>query len=505
MTSRALVRAPARIRVDSPRMAESTWCWREDWVSGGESIYCLLALFEALNVVHARQVADAFIEPVPTRDHKRVVRNPTVDLRSPERFRLARFALATRLDIGAIGQGFVTEAFPASGWRGDTSLRWCPKCANAAFHSTMFQLSIVHACPAHGDPLLSSCPRCRSRVPYSLRAGSAAPMFCCPQCGLDLAPQLREGLHRVKLAATQAHALRERFLLMQFCDRMPMIAAKLLNGGRSAKTIDLVTSTPGRDTVAAEFTAFATRVMMSLRASCQMDWQSLEPACSFAEPRAARVGRAESVKRAATGWPEHLVPRTDRNLIRAAEVYRCVRRHLWRTAVYAHRRCAWSAAERLWWPVIGSTTTSFCPIAAAYLRWRMVWEGVSTLPALRTSPKSAPLGLVTWLAAGAPVGPATWTSAVSSWLLSEVLGRDLFASFEELLVEECRRGAAGEITWEREATHRMARSCWVCAGRGTSASPARLFVLSRQSASADHPAGRSHYARHLASLKRIEH
>lgn len=498
----------ARIRVDVPRRPQSAWCWREDWLCGGESIYSLLALFEGLNVLEGRQVTDAFVEPVPT-GRNGYVKVPTVDLRSPQRFRIARFAAVTHLSVDAVTQGFVTEAFPHSGWRGDMSLRWCPECAKAGYHCAMFQLPLIYECPAHGCPLLSHCPRCRSMIPYKLSgaAVAAAPLFCCPQCKLDLAPQLRGGTHKLVLGNEQARALQERSRLLQFWDRLPMVAAELLNGGRPASVMDLVTSIPGERVGARRFTAFVTRAMASLKASPQADWQHLEPSCSFAEPRAARARRMRSTTRTASGWPDHLVPRTDRNLTLAAEVYRCVRRHLWRTVVHAHQLCAWSAAMHIWWPVTGSTTAAFCPVAAAYLRWRIQWEGMAVVTALRAEPTSAPLGLVTWLATAAPMGAITWTMAVRSWLTREVLGRDLLMSFDEMLLEEVGRNDHEKIAWTREPAQGLPRSCWVCAGRGTAASPARLFVLppDKSCTAVESARGKGHYRRHLAELKSIRH
>ena len=507
--SSTLPAAAARIRVDVPRRRPSAWCWREDWLCGGESIYSLLALFEGLNVLEARQVTDAFIEPVPT-GRNGYVKVPTVDLRSPRRFRIARFAGATRLSVDAVTQGFVTEAFPHSGWRGEMSLRWCPQCAKAGYHCAMFQLPFVYECPAHGCPLLSSCPRCRSMIPYKLSGASVAavPLFCCPQCKLDLAPQLHRGTHKLALSKQQAYALQERSRLMQFCDRLPMVAAELLNGGRPASIMDLMTSIPEQRVSARRFTAFVTQAMASLKTSPHADWQHLEPSCSFAEPRAARARRLRSTTRTATGWPDHLVARTDKNLTLAAEVYRCVRRHLWRTAVRAHQRCVWSTVEHIWWPVTGSTTAAFCPVAATYLRWRVQWEGTAVVTALRAEPTSAPLGLVTWLASAAPMGPATWTMAARSWLMREILGRDLLLSFDEMLLEEAQRKDRGKVSWTRAPAQGLPRSCWVCAGRGTAASPARLFVLPPDragTASGEATHGKGHYQRQLATLKSIQH
>lgn len=335
------------------------------------------------------------------------------------------------------------------------------------------------------------------------------PLFCCPQCKLDLAPQLRTGSHKAPTRDHSTDALQERLKLMQFCDRLPMIAGDVLYGGRVGQVMDFAVSTPSAQADASEFTAFVTQVMMSIKPSPQVDWQRLPPSCSFAELRASSSMHVRTAQRgAACGWPSHLIPRTDTGLMQAAAVYRSVRRHLWRTVTRGHHRCVASATKHLWWPLNGTRTSAFCPAAAAYIRWRILWECVPVATMLNARPTSAPLGLVKWLAAVAPIGPATWTSAVQRWLISEVLGRDLLTSFDTLLREERERPIDELVMWARGPAHAMAGTCWVCAGRGTVTRPAQLFVRASQPANpegAGLPSNRPHFRWHLQALKLIQH
>jgi hypothetical protein len=500
------VRRHLGIRVAHLRPLKPEWCWRDDWVQGGESIYGLLALFEALNAIGGPQLREDFVDAVGATQGS-TLHAPIVDLRSTERMRLAKLSSVLRLPIEQVRAGFVADAFPRSGWQGHTALRWCPQCATSGYHSTLFQVPVVFSCAAHGCAIQGRCPRCRSDLPYRLDTSVSTPLFCCPACRLDLAPAIRVG-QRKALPDRHIWLLTARFELMQFCDSLPTVAAAVLGAGTS-RASELLYSAPGQAVRPGEFKSFMTRVLVSLKASPQGDLHRIEPSYTFFEPTASSAGRRRGARPStvvASGWPERLVPRSDKRLQRATTLYRCVRRHLWRRLVKQHRRCILSMCRHLWWAVDGSETVGLCVVAAAFVRWRLRWEAVRQPTALLSVPAAPPLGLVTWLAL-APIGPPAWTSVIDGWLIDHVLGHELLASFDAMLDEERSSPRTSATKWGSNGSAAWRGQCWVCSGRGTSSSPAQLFfpVDCVSEASEAPPKGKRHTTEHLKLLGNIEH
>jgi hypothetical protein len=491
-----------------PSVYQTAWCWRPDWISGGESMYCLLALFQILNVVQTNRIASEFV--IPTQGTKRgLTKEPTVDLNSSERIHLHRVAQVTGLAVEQIARTFLVAAFPRSGWKGAPYLRWCPECLKSGYHALSFQIPIVHRCPGHDLQLIQRCPRCRVELPYKLHGASTAqPMFCCPTCKFDLVQELRTSSSRAPLGKGVIDSFHADASLLELCDSLPTRTGGVLTGAESMGYRELVLSMPRSVSGLMEFADFARNVMLNLAGRPSM--LNLKPSLSYAEPQPT-FGK-KSKPSLSCGWPKHIIPESDRQLIEAAAIYRRVARHLRRGVVREHRSCVQCACRRLWWPVLGSRTAALCPTAVAFIRWRMHWEGTGVPSLLLGEPRSPPLGLVTWLAALAPVGSASWSRAMSEWLVKHVLARDLIASFDALLQQATESVKPGVMVWSRLTISEMPRTGWVCAGRGTAANPGRLYVMS---ASADqrglrdtsHPiqGRRAHLRWHANCLRRVDH
>lgn len=181
----------ARIVLETPYLIKSAWCWRDDWNTGYDSPYGLFSKFARLNAMGARELAELFVD----RDcgqRGAILRAPKVDLRSSSLFDIQELAKHLRLDGRAIEQAFVVDRLSHRRRRSSDVLRWCAKCARYGFHTAIYQLDLIGACPAHGLLLRSRCPRCRSQIPYRLSPEVFAEPFCCPSCSFDLAPSLRE-------------------------------------------------------------------------------------------------------------------------------------------------------------------------------------------------------------------------------------------------------------------------------------------------------------------------
>ena len=288
---------------------------------------------------------------------------------------------------------------------------------------------------------------------------------------------------------------------------LPTMVSQALGTPLAMQGSDVMVSPPALRVTESDYKTFVTQVLASLRSANQADWDRCEPSFSYVDigVQAGRRRRAK-LPAASSGWTDHLVSASDKGLHRAAALYRCVRRHLWRTVVYPHHRCVASACQRLWWPITGCKTASFCPVAAAFVRWRLRWESAVRCTDLMTAAITPPLGLVTWLAS-APIGPAAGTEPVHDWLVDHVLGCDLMDAFEDMLAEEIERPADEPIKWTREWAAPAGHSCWVCTGRGTKYQPATLFVRGRTSGDLQRwdSVDAGHYARHLDAIARIEH
>lgn len=504
-------RGPSRTRkvpqleilLHEPEIIIPAWCWRSDWVQGGESIYSLLGIFQALNLVHGRHLRE-FIATPEDPEAPSFRKRSNIDLRSADRFRTAWFAATVHETLDAVRLGFVKEAFPVSGWSGEPDLRWCPMCARSGYHTAFFQLLIVHECPAHGCPLERRCPRCRTCFPYRLDASVATPLFCCPACKLDLAKDLRSGFPRSG-GREEIGLITGRLRQLQYLDRLPSLISSALQGCSSYEVSSVCVGPPrsgGRD---GEFQTFVSEVLSSLRPSGQLDWVVRAPSFRFVERigiHGANAGRGRSAK---SGWPYSAIAKTDQNLQQAGALYRCIRRHLWRTVVRSHHRCVMSACERLWWPIVGTTTSAFCPVAVAFLRWRLRWEAVPRLTDLLRSPINTPHGLVAWLGV-APFGLTSWTPGLRQWLIDHLLGHELLLSFGELYDEEVGRPFGETVKWAREWTRTVVRCSWVCAGRGSVSMPARLYFGGQGFRDlVAVPNGSGHRAAHVAALASTSH
>lgn len=495
----------SRIVLCEPSAAGTGWCWRPDWICGAESVYGLLGIFQLHNVVRTRTLVSEFAARSAEAEGLRS-KVPTLDLYDPLQFDIPRLAETMRLQPEVLKKAFLCELFQQSQWHGSPYLRWCPECIKSALHPILFQLPVVHSCPAHYVELQDQCPRCRTPIPYKLYGSSTAvPLFFCHACKYDLLRNIRDTLIRTAPTPLVMEALAAETSVLDFCDRLPMRTGGILTGADARAYRELVLSIPRRSNDAARFASFAKQVMASL-AGNEAD-SSLRPSHVFLEARAYR-GKSNAAESFSCGWSKHLIPTSDKRLVQAALVYRAVRRNLWRRRVRDHRQCVNTICKKLWWPIVGSEMQAVCPIATAFIRWRMYWEGTSVPTVLCGYPQSPPLGLIAWLSSVAPVGSASWSDTASNWLLKHVLGRELLISFDALLIQACKDLAENHTVWNRVVLNELPRVGWICVGRGSSINPVRLYFMpsAGYNIQPGPPHGsRNHWRWHQECLRRVEH
>lgn len=509
----------ARIILEAPYRINYAWCWRDDWITGYDSAYGLFAKFARLNSMGARELADLFIDRECGK-RSAILRAPKVDLRSSDLFDLSAFTRHLRLDQRAIEHAFVMERLVNRRRRSSDVLRWCPRCARQGFHSATFQLDLIGACPVHGQMLRSRCPRCRREVPYLLSHEVFEEPFCCPSCSHDLAPELRQIRSRaLTLRAKDAAWIENLVSLFVFEDEMVPVRLALNRQRKHLGIGEFAIAHADWRRLESEYTGFVRQVIDVLQSELPGVQQSLPLGpLTVCVKRSAGIGlrtpsktcrryRAKEIPidqqtsvQVKRGW--------DGKLRGSYNVYSGVRRYLWRHIVHDHQACIASAAAHFWWNMDGESTCAFCPVAEAFIRWRMHWEVCGTPRYLFSPMRKDPMGLVAWLASDAPICPSGWTNDAEQWVSDHVLGSHCLGSFWELLEMALADTARNRINWDKHAYTGRYTSYWAVTGRDTVKSPIRIYEQVRAPCDIaavlkNLSANRHHSRDHLSRLAKI--
>ncbi|UUZ76049.1 hypothetical protein LP414_32315 [Polaromonas sp. P1(28)-13] len=476
---------PARVIVDYEVAPHHQWCWRPEWYSGSDSVYCLLAKFSRLNVLTIRDLCELFVERNATdgvhwtngRPHY-----PIVDLRFSRGMRVGRLANVLKLDAAKVQLGFAEAISPEAAPRAASYLKWCAGCAKTGFHSAFFQLDFVCACPLHDTLLLHRCPSCAKPVPYRLHAPSGGVLFCCPTCGRDLAPILQRPRTALTLKGRKAMVLAEHVSLIQFTAQLPTLIDACRSSVDNARMLLMLgKSDKGRRT--ALFRQFVADVLISVAARAgrlkQLQLQLLQPLSVYRDSRSDTENPSQS-HRIPAQRGESVTQATDRRLTDAEAIYRSVRRHLWRHQVCGHRKCAQHAMKSLWWDLDGEQTASFCATALAFIRWRMQWEGRRVASRLTERPGTHDVayGLLGWVCADAPIASSRWSAGFERWLNAHVLAAACFDSYRSWTEQAARDEAWRVMRWNSRLHNGFGRRHWACSGCGNESEPG-LFSLNR--------------------------
>lgn len=509
----------ARIVLEAPRGIDSAWCRRDDWFTGYDSPYGLFAKFGRLNAMGAREMADLFIDRECGK-RTAILRAPKVDLRSSDLFDLSALTKHMGLDQTAIDHAFVVERLVNRRRRSSDVLRWCAPCARHGFHSAVFQLDLIGACPVHGQMLRSRCPRCRREIPYQLSQEVFEVPFCCPACSHDLAPELREIRPRaLTLRAKDAAWIENLVNLFVFEDTMVPVRLALNRKRKHLGLGEFAIAHADWRRLESEYTGFVRQVIDVLEAELPGGQQGLPLGpltVSVKRPGAAGLRASAKVCRryrskdipidlqtsaqVKRGW--------DGKLRACYDVYSGVRRHLWRHVVKAHQGCIATAAAHFWWNMDGETTCAFCPVAEAFIRWRMHWEFCGTPRYLFAPMRKDPMGLPVWLAAEAPICPSGWTTEAEQWVWDHVFGGHCLGSFWELLEKSIADNRRDKINWDKHVFTGRFTSYWAVSGKNTIKSPIRIYEQIRApcdcaAALKNVGATREHGRDHLSRIARI--
>ena len=165
----------------------------------------------------------------------------------------------------------------------------------------------------------------------------------------------------------------------------------------------------------------------------------------------------------------------DAKLRASYDVYSAVRRFLWRHVVHGHQACIASAAAHFWWNMDGESTAAFCPVAGAFIRWRMHWEACGTPRYLFSPMLKDPMGLGGWLASEAPICLAGWNKDSEQWVSDHVLGSHCIGSFWEFLEKSLANVKRNKVSWSKHTHTGRYTSYWAVTGRDTAQCPIRIY------------------------------
>jgi hypothetical protein len=491
---------PALLVMDHSEPTPKKWNWRSSWYSGGESCYALLAKFASLNRLNVREMSELFVEPHAPSRRLHIIGQPVypkIDLRYPEHVKVGRLSNILGIDAWKILQGFTSEQFPSAAATASTNLVWCPKCAEAGFHSAAFQLSYFLMCPLHRIRLRKVCGRCRQPLPYSFYAARASRFFVCPNCKLDNAPRLRDIRVELSLEPEAVAVFSDHIDLVRYVDRLPTLI-DTVRKEMAAPNLPIMMSKADAFRRRIAFEGFVADVLASLAARRepeQLKLDVVQPSAAFCEPY---LPLRKLVK---THAP---IADQQTQMERGWTIYRAIRRWIARRVVGGHISCVRAAQAALWWDMDGETTAALCPTAIAYLCWRMQWEGCR-IPAMLDprKPGKVPYGLLAWVSAVAPIASPLWTEGYSRWVFGHLLGLACFDSFRDWSEVTRRSANAQRMNWSHRQYRMFGFRHWACCGRGTIYEPGVFYTEGATEASLDSapPVKRSHLRSHLRLLQ----
>lgn len=508
-----------RIILDTVRPPELSWCWRDDWYSGMCSAYALVLKFGMLNAVSGKEIAKAFISK-KCGVKSETCANPNVDLRDPQLFDIEIMAEVFRIPRRELRASFLFELLPKSGAKSSEHLRWCEACMARGFHTPIFQMTLVSACPIHEMALRTFCRWCGQPIPYRLRQDVLASPFCCPHCKTDMAPGLRDARASVLVPRPRERmALAETLSFLHLEEESVLAKMEMERRVQQYGEGELIFSRPSADGRMSRYIGFVSQVIDHLRfakvkAQASLSMESLERA-ERGMPAAAHPDDEDPALRYPS-WANQIErvtnidtvgePLGDAEIRSVTTVYQAVRRHLWKHVIRRHRRCVIAAARHLWWRTDEETTASFCPVAEAYIRWRMSWEGCGTPRYLFGAPRRAFYGVLGWVSSRPSPCPSHWPRPTQLWVIDHIFANACVESFRERLAEAMENDTKGTIHWKRSFRPVRYDTYWAVTGSDVQGDPTVVYLRCPM----PHPAaayglrgGRLHRAAHKAQLATI--
>ncbi|SOF01888.1 hypothetical protein SAMN05446635_10009 [Burkholderia sp. OK233] len=471
------------------------WCWRDDWNLPGQSAFMLFARFQQLNALSCTALAELFL-----RKPGRWPLKHGIDLRDMRQFDLLRMSDLMCIPLCDVAAAFLPVS-DVSRSAGSQQLMWCMQCAMRGIHLTVFQSDGCKTCPVHGSPLLDRCTQCgEALMTYRLQACNFRLPLCCPTCGHNWVrspgaaedPATRLSLaYRCKVAQSLARDW--------FGRRSSNLRRLLVNLGQPDVCEAWLASAPPRVSGADRLGDFCARVVQG-----QTEGVSTLLIHPVAFARDSLETDVDRRRKCIGDLPRSLAIRaSDDVLPDAIACYKSIRRYLMRHVVQRHRRCVYTAGRYFTWRLDARTTTPFCPVAQAVLRWRTKWEGVGVPAHLFGRSEHGLLGVLVWLSLFAPVGLPGWISSVERWAILRVFALACLDSFSCYL-EAASGGARSGPLWMPFPAIDYPEREWVVLDAEPDRKQYRMVIAParpRPLVSLEElPAGAEHYRHHVANL-----
>lgn len=510
-----------KIVLDTVRTPEAGWCWRADWYTGACSTYGLLMKFGMLNAVSAKDIASAFISRKCGIKSK-VCARPDVDLRDPKLFDLGIMGETFRMTSSEIQAAFLFELLPRSKVRSSGHLRWCESCLARGFHTPIFQMALLVTCPIHHTALRNFCRHCGQQIPYRLSQEVLANPFCCPGCKADLAPGMRGPRAQVLLPRPQdMYVINQMLELLKIEEEVVQTKMEALGRDDQYGKGEIIFSRPGLDGKMSRYIGFVLQVLEQLKsrassAQSALSMERLDRAERGAPPSDRSEYNDELLRH--PSWANQLIstedscgdqtgdPPGESELQTVTLIYRAIRRYLWRHTLRNHRRCIVAASRKLWWRMDEEMTQSFCPVAEAYLRWRMAWEGCGTPRYLFGSKQKTLSGLIGWVSSRPSPCPSHWCRQTQLWIIAHIFGNACIESFRERLSEAIENDRRGKIHWKRSIFPVRYDTYWAVTGSDRRTEPATVYLRAPLPLPPEFHTlrvGRAHVKTHLTHLAAI--
>lgn len=479
---------------DNSRVGE--WCWRDDWNLPGQSAFMLLARFQQLNALSCTALAELFL-----RKPDRWPVKHGIDLRDMRQFDLLRMCDLMCVPLCDVAAAFLPVS-SVSRSAGPQQLMWCVQCAARGIHLAVFQSDGCKTCPVHGSPLLDRCTQCgEALMSYRLQACNFRLPLCCPTCGHNWVrspgaagdPATRLSLvYRCKVA---------QGLARDWFGRRSSNLRRLLANLRQQEVRETwLASAPPRGSGEDGLGGFCARVVQG-----QTEGVSNVLVHPVAFARESLETDVDHRRECIGDLPRSLAIRaSDDVLPDAIACYKSIRRHLMRHVVQRHRRCVYTAGRYLTWRLDACTTTPFCPVAQAVLRWRTKWEGVGVPAHLFGRCEHGLLGVLVWLSLFAPVGLPGWTPSVERWTILRVFALACLDSFSCYLEAANNGSARSGPLWMPFPAMDYPEREWVVLDAEPDRKQYRMVIAParpRLLASLERlQAGAEHYRHHVANL-----
>jgi hypothetical protein len=505
---------PARLILDPGGRLDPEWCWRDDWSSGFDSAYSLFMKFALLNQISAVEIAKVFVSQSCGK-RSVVCKRPNVDLRDSSFFDRDVLKSVLRISDDQIRAAFLLDLLPTSSLHSSDCLRWCALCMQHGFHSSLFQITATAYCPIHQMALITNCKSCTAQIPYRLLSSNFSAPFKCPSCRADLAPSIRSDRREAYIPRLSERKFIDQLTSYFQKEEKAIPRRTSLRLQRQIGRGDVVFSRPDEQGYLSRYIGFMSQVLV------MQGFPRMQRQAPLAIERVERTvrGVARSIMYeddneecdGPTAWNcigprEAPRPRLPADFASIRQVYRSIRRNLWRHQLKKHRTCIVSACRHLWWDVAGEVTTSFCPVADAFIHWRMMWEGCGTPRYLYSKSERDLHGIAGWISARPAPCPNYWSEGTRHWVLDHIFSSTCIESYRELLVAGLGNQARGKQYWRRSAPVVRYDTYWAVAGADTLNHPATVYVRSPMASFLVTPTdgeGTLHRYNHYSALRTI--